>query len=62
MSNARKRRRAIRWARYFNHYGHMLDVVLGGNGAVNAMCSRSSRCWSFVRRQAKHRFSEGRPS
>lgn len=58
MSTARKRRRTIRWARYFNHYGHMPSVLLGGDGAVNAMTFVSGRHWSYIRHQAKHRFGE----
>jgi len=59
VSRARKTRRHIRWARYFNHYGHKLDVVLGGWSAVRAMTSRDSRRWAYVRRQQKRRFQGG---
>ena len=57
VSRAKKVRRSIRWARYFNHYGHKLDVVVGGRGAVRAMNVRGKH-WMYVRRQAKHRFGE----
>lgn len=56
MSKASRRRKSVRWARYFNHYGHKLDVVVGGWAAVRAMNIQGQH-WKHVRRQAKHRFS-----
>ena len=57
MSRRRKIRRSVRWARYFNHYSYMSDVIIGGDGAVAAIWVKG-RHWKYVRRQAKHRFGE----
>lgn len=65
MSNARKRRRVARWARYFNHYAWIPSVLLGGNGSYNwiwfAYAGRREQ-WIIIRRQQKHQYSEGYPS
>lgn len=52
MSKARRLRRSRRWARYFNHYGHKMSVVIGGWGAVRAMNVRGQH-WHHIRRQGK---------
>jgi hypothetical protein len=57
VSRRRKVRRSVRWARYFNHYGHRPDVVVGGWAAVRAM-NVPGMHWKYIRRQAKHRFGE----
>jgi hypothetical protein len=62
MSQARKRRQAIRWARYFNHYSHNPDVLVGGSGASRVIWRgllghRTSRPFVHVRRQVKQRRS-----
>lgn len=65
MSRHRQNRRAVRWARYFNHYGHIPEVFLGGWSANRVIWSsmRQRRyAFLYVRRQAKHRFGEGRAS
>lgn len=55
-----KRQKVIRWARYFNHYGHIPDVLIGGSSANRAVITAWARGYGFlhVRRQAKHRFGE----
>lgn len=55
MSRARKRRKAIRWARYTNRYAFMLDVSVGGWSFVRAL-NVPGRHWIYVRRQAKRKF------
>lgn len=59
--NARKLRRTRRWARYINHYAHIPNVIIGGDGAVLAMCAYGLRNATYycVRRQQKHRFAKG---
>lgn len=60
-----RRRKAVRWARYFNHYGHIPNVYLGGWAAHRVISSamlHSQYSFIYVRRQAKHRFGERRPS
>jgi hypothetical protein len=59
MSRERKRYYAIRWARYFNHYGHMLSVGVGGEAAIRAM-HISGQQWKYVRRQQKRKFKAER--
>jgi hypothetical protein len=65
VSRARKLRRSVRWARYFNHYAHLSDVIIGGGPAhrlvvAGVLGHRSSLPFLYVRRQAKHRFGEDR--
>lgn len=55
MGRARRVRRSVRWARYFNRYGHMSGVAVGGWAAVRAL-NVPGKHWMYVRRQAKHRF------
>lgn len=66
MSRAAKRRRIIRWARYFNHYDHVPDVAIGGTAAVRiiwrGLFGAKQDYFLHVRRQAKHRSGEGRSS
>lgn len=63
MNRRRQVRRTVRWARYVNHYGHIPSVIVGGWGAGRAIWDGlSGTKWRHVRRQAKHRFGEGRPS
>jgi hypothetical protein len=62
VSRRRKLRRAIRWARYVNHYGHRPDVTLGGRSASAAIWwswATGRHSYLHVRRQAGHRFGEG---
>jgi len=57
MTIANKQRRARRWARYVNHYGHIPMVTIGGWGAISAMnYGRIRGEYYHVRRQAKRRF------
>jgi hypothetical protein len=63
VSRNRQQRRAIRWARYVNHYGHIPSVIVGGWAADRAIWDGLSYGrWRQVRRQAKHRFGERRTS
>lgn len=57
MSNARKVRRSIAWARYTNHYAFMLDVSVGGWSFIRTGLNVPGGHWRYVRRQAKRRFS-----
>ncbi len=60
MSQARKRRSTARWARYFNHYGHIPMVVIGGWAAVRAMNhSKVHGQWARIRHQRKLPFHHG---
>lgn len=52
----RQVRKAIRWARYFNRFGH-IPFVLVGSGRSRYL--RTVEPWGYVRRQAKHRFGHG---
>lgn len=54
MSRNRKRRRAIRWARYLNRYTHINEVNVVTWGTIRAMALPGDH-WMHVRRQAKHR-------
>lgn len=58
MSRRRKTRQSVRWARYFNHYGHIPGVLVGGKAAWRVVWTSRYRSREFVhvRRQAKHRF------
>lgn len=55
-ATALRRRRAIRWARYFNHYSAIDGVSAGSWSAVRAMSAAPGRTWREVRRQAKRKF------
>lgn len=59
--NQRKLRRTRRWARYVNHYAHIPEVIIGGEGAVLAIRAYGLRTSTYfrVRQQQKHRFTEG---
>lgn len=59
MSKSRKRKKAIRWARYFNRYAHSMCITVGGWSCVRAM-NVPGKHWMYVRRQQKHRFDAGR--
>lgn len=55
MIRRQKVRKAVRWARYFNRYGHQPDAIVGGWGAVRAIRAGGLH-WGYVRQQAKRRF------
>jgi len=57
MSRAARRRRAIRWARYANHYAFNLGNVVGGWALLDAM-NDDRLSWRYVRRQAKRKYVE----
>jgi hypothetical protein len=58
MNNARLKRRAARWARYFNHYSHTVpNVGVGGRAAAQIVWDglagyRYARTFRHIRRQA----------
>lgn len=57
MSRRRRlRRRSIRWARYFNHYGHIPDVLVGSG---YSRYLRMTRPWGYIREQQKLPYSYG---
>ncbi len=56
MSRRQKVRKAVRWARYFNRYGHIPDVLVASG---YSRYLRTVEPWGYVRRQAKHRFMHG---
>lgn len=61
----RQNRRAVRWARYCNRYGHIPEVFLGGWALSQVIWQAGFERrygYLYVRRQAKHRYGEGRPS
>lgn len=47
----------VRWARYFNRYGHVSGAVVGGLAAYRVVWDAGLREGPFrsIRRQAKHR-------
>jgi hypothetical protein len=54
MNNAAlRKRRTIRWARYFNRYDHIPLVVIGGWSAVRAMTPPHNRTWGYLRNQGR---------
>lgn len=61
MSRAVQRRRAIRWARYANHYAFDIGAVVGGWAFIRGM-NRSGQSWKFVRRQAKRKYQSSEAS
>jgi hypothetical protein len=64
VSRLGKRRRTSRWARYFSHYGHIGATLVGGRAANRVLWREAFQRGAFlrIRRQAKHRFGERRPS
>ena len=58
MSKARKLRRARRWARYVNHYGHIPGVIIGGWAATRLM-NIPGPWWPIIRRQDRIAWGRG---
>lgn len=56
----RRRKTAVRWARYFNHYAHIPYSVVGGWGALRALnTALRDEAFRHVRRQQKHHYGRG---
>ena len=62
MSKARRRRRGRAWARYFNHYSHILNGKIGGWGAIRGMNGLTPPEWYWIRQQRKHPYNYNYPT